>query len=72
MTTKLFHILMKKTDVILLTENAYENPTVIDKYIQNVLTEDGLVKKALEEFLLGPYLVALLMLQPLSLPKNLI
>ena len=49
MTTNLFHILMKKTDVILLTENAYENPTVIDKYIQNVLTEDGLVKKALEE-----------------------
>ena len=39
---------MKKTDVILLTESCYENPTKIDEYVQNVLTEDGLVKKALE------------------------
>tara|TARA_Y100001968_G_C19411320_1_gene746443 strand:+ start:852 stop:1763 length:912 start_codon:yes stop_codon:yes gene_type:complete len=40
---------MKSTDVILLTENCYEDPTNIDQYVQNVLTEDGLVKKALEK-----------------------
>ena len=40
---------MKSTDVILLTENCYENPSNIDQYVQNVLTEDGLVKKALEK-----------------------
>ena len=39
---------MKETDVILLTESCYENPKEIDQYIQNVITEDGLVKSALE------------------------
>ena len=36
---------MKEFDVILLTENCYENPKEIDQYVQNVITEDGLVKK---------------------------
>ena len=39
---------MKETDVILLTESCYENPKDIDQYVQNVITEDGLVKSALE------------------------
>ena len=39
---------MKEIDIILLTEQCYENPSEIDEYVQNVITEDGLVKKALE------------------------
>ncbi len=40
---------MKEFDVILLTESCYENPKDIDQYVQNVITEDGLVKNALED-----------------------
>ena len=40
---------MKKYDVVLLTESKYIDPTVIDDYTQNVLTEDGLVKRSLEK-----------------------
>ena len=40
---------MKTFDVILLTESRYENPTETDWYIDQVLTEDRLVQKALEE-----------------------
>ena len=40
---------MKKFDVVLLTENRYENPSEINDYIQNILTEDGLVQEALEK-----------------------
>lgn len=39
---------MKAFDVIILTDNRYVNPNKIDNYIQNVLDEDNLVKKALE------------------------
>ncbi len=38
----------KAIDVLLLTEDRYEDPQVITPYVQNVLTEDGLVKRALE------------------------
>ena len=40
---------MKETDIILLTESCYENPSEIDQFVQNVITEDGLVKTALEK-----------------------
>ncbi len=40
---------MKKYDVILLTESKYISPKEIDDYTQNVLTEDELVKKALQQ-----------------------
>ncbi|MDG2370521.1 MAG: hypothetical protein P8M12_07740 [Flavobacteriales bacterium] len=40
---------MKEFDVILLTESCYENPKELDQYVQNVITEDGLVKNALED-----------------------
>ncbi len=40
---------MKKYDVILLTESQYIDPSEIDDYTQNVLTEDELVKQALEK-----------------------
>ena len=36
-------------DIVLLTESRYENPTETDWYIDNILTEDGLVQKALEK-----------------------
>ena len=40
---------MKKYDVVILTESRYLNPEVIDDYIQNVLTEDGLILKELKK-----------------------
>lgn len=40
---------MKVFDVIILTESRYINPAQVDDYIQNVLTEDGLLKSALED-----------------------
>lgn len=41
---------MSKTiDVFLLTESRYEHPTDIDWYVQQILTEDGLVQRALEK-----------------------
>ena len=39
---------MEEFDVVLLTEKKYVNPKEIDCYIQNILTEDNLVQKALE------------------------
>lgn len=44
-----FSFTMKKYDVILLTESKYIAPNEIDDYTQNVLTEDALVKNALEK-----------------------
>lgn len=40
---------MPKYDVIILTDSRYVNPDKIDWYTQNILTEDQLVKKALEK-----------------------
>ena len=40
---------MKEFDVVLLTDSRYVNPSKIDPYIQNVLTEDGLVMEGLEK-----------------------
>lgn len=40
---------MKQFDVVILTESRYINPTKINDYIQNVLTEDGLLQSSLEE-----------------------
>ena len=40
---------MKDFDVVILTESRYVNPTKVNDYIQNVLTEDGLLQKVLEE-----------------------
>ena len=40
---------MKAYDIVLLTESRYEQPAEIDWYVQNILTEDGLVQRALEE-----------------------
>jgi hypothetical protein len=40
---------MKTYDVVILTDSRYTNPTVITAYIQNILDEDGIVKKALEQ-----------------------
>ena len=34
---------MKKDDVVILTESRYVKPEIIDDYVQNVLTEDGLI-----------------------------
>lgn len=39
---------MKKFDVVLLTESRYDTPREVDWYIQNILTEDDLVREALE------------------------
>ncbi len=39
---------MKDFDVVILTESRYVNPKKINDYIQNVLTEDGLLQEALE------------------------
>ena len=39
---------MKKVDVVILTERRYVNPVENNKYIENVLLEDDLVKIALE------------------------
>ena len=35
-------------DVVILTDNRYENPKSIDWYVQQVLTEDNLLKTELE------------------------
>ncbi|MEO9885466.1 MAG: hypothetical protein ABJR05_07665 [Balneola sp.] len=40
---------MKKFDVVILTESRYLNPEKVNDYIQNILTEDDLLKKALEK-----------------------
>lgn len=40
---------MKKFDIVILTERSYVQPKKIDGYISNVLLEDDIVKKALEE-----------------------
>ena len=40
-------------DVVILTDNRYENPKSIDWYVQQVLTEDNLLKKELEKLGLG-------------------
>ena len=40
---------LKKFDVVLLTEQKYINPTNVDWYTDQVLTEDGLVLDALEK-----------------------
>lgn len=40
---------MANYDVIILTDSRYVAPEDPDQYTQNILTEDGLVKKALEE-----------------------
>lgn len=45
----LFLAKMKQYDIILLTEEQYMNPTTTDWYVQQVLTEDGLVQSALEK-----------------------
>ncbi|MEQ9264871.1 MAG: hypothetical protein RLN81_06590 [Balneolaceae bacterium] len=39
---------MKEFDVVILTESRYLNPDTVDDYIQNVLTEDELLKSELE------------------------
>lgn len=39
---------MSQFDVVILTESRYVNPKKVDDYIQNILTEDGLLKNALE------------------------
>ena len=36
-------------DIVLLTQKEYVNPEAINEYIQNVLTEDELLTRALEE-----------------------
>lgn len=40
---------MKKYDVVILTESRYLNPAKVNDYIQNILTEEELLKKALEK-----------------------
>ncbi|MFP8489972.1 RimK family alpha-L-glutamate ligase [Gracilimonas sp. Q87] len=40
---------MAKYDVIILTDSRYVDPEDPDQYTQNILTEDSLVRKALEE-----------------------
>ncbi len=40
---------MNQFDVVILTESRYLNPAKVNDYIQNVLTEDGLLQGALEE-----------------------
>ncbi|MBL4716833.1 MAG: hypothetical protein JKX95_09375 [Bacteroidia bacterium] len=40
---------MKDFDVVLLTESRYDQPTEVGWYIENILTEDGMVKDALEK-----------------------
>ncbi|MDG2343718.1 MAG: hypothetical protein P8L23_03985 [Flavobacteriales bacterium] len=40
---------MKKYDVVILTESRYVKPEIIDDYVQNVLTEDGLIYDELEK-----------------------
>ena len=40
---------MKQFDVVILTESRYLNPAKVNDYIQNVLTEDGLLQASLEE-----------------------
>jgi len=40
---------LKKFDVVLLSEAKYINPTTVDWYTDQVLTEDGLVQDALEK-----------------------
>jgi len=40
---------LKDFDVVLLTESRYDQPTKVDWYIENILTEDGMVKDALEK-----------------------
>lgn len=40
---------MSEFDVVILTESRYENPTQINDYIKNVLTEDSILQKALED-----------------------
>ncbi len=39
---------MNQLDVVILTESRYLNPAKVNDYIQNVLTEDGLLQSALE------------------------
>lgn len=39
---------MKNVDVVILTESRYLNPVKVNDYIQNILTEDDLLKKSLE------------------------
>lgn len=39
---------MKEFDVVILTESRYLDPVTVDDYIQNVLTEDELLKSELE------------------------
>jgi len=40
---------MKKFDVVILTESRYLNPEKVSDYIQNILTEEDLLTKALEK-----------------------
>lgn len=40
---------MANYDVIILTDSRYVTPQDPDQYVQNILTEDGLVKEALEK-----------------------
>jgi glutathione synthase/RimK-type ligase-like ATP-grasp enzyme len=40
---------MKKYDVVILTESRYVKPEIIDDYVQNVLTEDGLIYDELKK-----------------------
>ena len=40
---------MKGIDIVILTDSRYVNPSNPDQYVQNILTEDHLVKKALEK-----------------------
>lgn len=42
------HAYMKPIDVVLLTESRYVNPTTVNHYTHNILTEDSLVQNALE------------------------
>ena len=43
----------KVFDIIILTDNRYANPSIINSYIQNVLDEDNYVKHALENLSLN-------------------
>lgn len=40
---------MSKFDVVILTDSRYLNPEKVNGYIQNILTEEDLLKKALEK-----------------------
>lgn len=40
---------MQKYDVVILTDSRYVNPASPNNYVQNILVEDGLVWKALEQ-----------------------